>query len=162
MDFSVIIPACNEAENLKILLPRLRNALRAIDHEIVIVDNASTDTSKEVLEELQKEIPEIVIEHEPTLGYGRAVNQEKSEDLVEMYRRFREGGFDVYKAIRKNRMHDGLKRIIISKTYNLFFEIFFHTGVKDINASPKILKRGIYEKLAIESDDWFIDAEIVI
>ena len=68
----------------------------------------------------------------------------------------------MYKAIRKNRTHDGLKRIIISKMYNLFFEIFFHTGVKDINASPKILKRGIYEKLAIESDDWFIDAEIVI
>jgi hypothetical protein len=34
--------------------------------------------------------------------------------------------------------------------------------VRDINAKPKILTRAAFEKLTLESTDWFIDAEILI
>ena len=180
MKFSVVIPAHNESENLNVLLPRLKTALGSLDCQILVVDNASTDDSQEMLRAFKATMPELVIEKEPTLGYGRAViaglrsakgdaigiiradNQEKSEDLVLMYKLFSEGNFDLYKAVRKNRIHDGLTRIIISKIYNLLFRLFFRTRTRDINATPKIFTRELYEKLKLESNDWFIDAEIVI
>jgi dolichol-phosphate mannosyltransferase len=47
MDLSVVIPAYNELDNLGPLLAELRDALRPLgrDHEIVIVDDGSTDGS---------------------------------------------------------------------------------------------------------------------
>ncbi len=72
-DFSVVIPAHNESENLKILLPKLKNALSSLNCELVIVDNASTDDSRKVLEEFQKTAPNLVIVYEPKLGYGNAI-----------------------------------------------------------------------------------------
>ena len=180
MKFSIVIPAHNESENLKILLPQLKTALQSIEHEVVIVDNASTDDSGEILRAFQTKMPELIVVKEPTLGYGRAViaglknakgdvigiirsdNQEKPEDLVKMYEDFHNSGFDLYKAIRKHRIRDGLMRVIISKIYNLLFRFLFHTKIKDINACPKILKRELHEKLNIESNDSFIDSEIII
>jgi hypothetical protein len=34
--------------------------------------------------------------------------------------------------------------------------------VRDVNAKPKVLTRSAYERMTLRSDDWFIDAEIVI
>lgn len=42
---SVVIPAHNEAENLRVLLPELDNALQHISAEMVVVNNASTDAT---------------------------------------------------------------------------------------------------------------------
>jgi len=40
----------------------------------------------------------------------------------------------------------------------------FFPGIitKDINGKPKIFTRQAFEKLQLESNDWFIDAEIMI
>lgn len=178
--FSVIIPAHNEAENLKILLPRLQKALQGILHQLVVVDNASNDNTQEIVAGLKNQIPEIAIVREPTLGYGRAVltglknadgevigiiradNQEKPEDLAVMYSRFQREGWDFCKAIRKSRKNDGFRRIIISQIYNFLFKTFFGLRSKDINATPKIFTREVYENFKLESKDWFIDAEMVI
>ena len=40
--------------------------------------------------------------------------------------------------------------------------LFPGLAVRDVNAKPKILTRSAYERLALRSDDWFIDAEILI
>jgi glycosyltransferase involved in cell wall biosynthesis len=179
-EFSVIVPAHNEAENLKILLPKIQKILNGLDYELIVVDNVSTDATRRVLEEFKLSIPRLSIALEPTLGYGRAVlaglriasgeylgiirsdNQEKPEDLLEMYRDCRRQKFHFYKAIRKSRLNDGLKRIIISRIYNFLFRVLFNIKTKDINAAPKIFSREFYQAANLESSDWFIDAEMVI
>jgi hypothetical protein len=35
-------------------------------------------------------------------------------------------------------------------------------NARDVNAKPKILTRAAYESLDLVSDDWFLDAEIMI
>jgi dolichol-phosphate mannosyltransferase len=62
-ELSVVIPTFNECENLKILIPRVQEVFRAndIDGEIVVVDDNSTDGSKEVLEELARRYPNLVV-----------------------------------------------------------------------------------------------------
>lgn len=180
--FSVVIPAYNESENLLILLPRLESALSVLheEYEMIVVDNASTDRTPEVLREFQKIMPNLRVVSEPTLGYGRAVlagltaargsyigiiradNQEKSEDLLKMFLTAREGHYDFYKAIRMHRRNDGMKRIIISFFYNKLFRFLFNVRSRDLNATPKVFTRAFYERAHLESKDWFIDAEMVI
>jgi glycosyltransferase involved in cell wall biosynthesis len=180
--FSVVVPAYNESENLVILLPRLNSALAAMheEYEIMLVDNASTDSTPQVVAQFQETMPQFRYVSEPTLGYGRAVlagliascgsyigiiradNQEKSEDLVRMFEATRAGQYAFYKAIRMHRRNDGVKRIIISFFFNTMFRLLFSMRSRDLNATPKVMTRAFYEKVQLESKDWFIDAEMVI
>ena len=136
--FSIVIPGYNEADNLKTLLPQVSEVFREVEHEIIVVNNASTDNTEEVVADIDKRYPKVRGIKEPTLGYGRAIlkglketkggaigiiradNQEKPEDFLKMYKLYQEGNFDFYKAKRKTRQDVGLIRIIIS-----FMEIFF-------------------------------------
>jgi len=47
---SVIVPVFNEEENISILQSELRKTLRELDHEIVFVDDGSTDHTPERIE----------------------------------------------------------------------------------------------------------------
>lgn len=56
---SLILPTFNEAENLPVLLPKLEDALRAIPHEIIIVDDDSPDGTSRVAQELAEKINDL-------------------------------------------------------------------------------------------------------
>jgi dolichol-phosphate mannosyltransferase len=47
---SVVVPVFNEEENMSILQSELRSALKGLDHEIVFVDDGSTDRSAEKID----------------------------------------------------------------------------------------------------------------
>ncbi len=58
---------------------------------------------------------------------------------------------------------DGPVRFALSFAYNGLFRLLFPASrYFDINSKPKFFRRSAYEKLAIESTDWFADAEIMI
>lgn len=83
-------------------------------------------------------------------------------DVIRMFHAMRDTNADVMKG-RRTLRHDGPYRRIISLTYNLIFRLMFRTrGLWDINGKPKGLRRSAYEQLELDSDDWFIDAEIVL
>ena len=64
--------------------------------------------------------------------------------------------------MRKNRK-DGLDRKFISMVFNAVMHLLFPGIVSnDINGKPKIFTRYAYSKMKLESNDWFIDAEIMI
>lgn len=180
--YSVVVPAHNESENLAVLIPRLERALSTLpgSYEILIVDNASTDGTEGTIKALAARMPQLRLVKEPTLGYGRAViagleaahgayigiiradNQEKSEDIVRMFEALEREGASLYKAIRKNRTGDGLKRLIVSRIYNQLFKLLFNLKSRDLNATPKVFTREFLEAARLRSTDWFIDAEMVI
>lgn len=88
--------------------------------------------------------------------------QNPVEDLVKMYQRMKETGADVMKGRRIARF-DGPYRRTVSGVFNGLFLLLFRThGLWDINGKPKGLTRRAYEQLHLHSDDWFIDAEIVL
>jgi len=73
---SVVIPAHNEEGCLAPTVEHLHAALaaRGIPHEIVVVDDGSTDRTWPILQKLQATIPEIVaVQNKGPHGYGRAV-----------------------------------------------------------------------------------------
>ena len=84
------------------------------------------------------------------------------EDIVKVYKKITDEGLDLvttYRVIRQ----DGMARKIISSVYNLVFSLLFPgINVRDVNSKPKIFKKETYDKMHLTSDDWFLDAEIVI
>jgi len=70
--------------------------------------------------------------------------------------------YDLVKTFREKR-NDGIYRKFISRIYNLIFSILFsNLNSRDINSKPKIISRKAYSMMNLTSDDWFIDAEIMI
>ena len=55
-------------------------------------------------------------------------------------------------------------RNIVSTFYNILFRILFpkYSGHRDVNSKPKIMTREVYEKMELYSNDWFMDAELVL
>jgi len=84
------------------------------------------------------------------------------EDLATVYKKLINNDYDLVKTFRTTR-EDGISRKIISGAFNVLFRLLFPSiESKDINSKPKIFSRANYEKLDLRSNDWFIDAEIMI
>lgn len=74
--FSIVIPARDEEEALPATIEHLHVELNinSVPHEIIVVDDVSSDNTWEVLEELQKRIPVLrPIKNEGENGFGRAI-----------------------------------------------------------------------------------------
>jgi len=88
--------------------------------------------------------------------------QMPSSDVIRVYQLMKTNGLDLAKTFRKKR-DDGSYRRLVSVGYNILFKLLF-PGINswDINSKPKIMTREFYEKVHLESNGWFIDAEIMI
>jgi len=181
VQLSIIVPAHNESENLKRLIPELVETLSVFKdgYEIVVVDNASTDATKETLDALRQRFPSVRSVFEPKMGFGRALltglregvgevlgyihadNQMSPREIVRIYEKLKADDLAVCKARRMNR-NDGAWRFVISKTYNLLFRIMFKVSLQDINGSPKLFTKKFFDEAKLSSLDWFIDPEILI
>src|SRR4051812_11971688 len=73
---TIVIPARNEEDCIASTVEHLHLELRLrkIPHEIVVVDDASTDRTWDVLQELTSHIPELMPLRNPgPHGFGRAI-----------------------------------------------------------------------------------------
>jgi dolichol-phosphate mannosyltransferase len=115
LKLSVLIPAHNEAENIVSGLNHLHKVLRkeGIDHEILVVNDHSTDNTEAVLKREQENIPELrYVNNTMPRGFGYALRfgldkftgdcvaivmadeSDSPEDLVVFYRTMVEGNYD--------------------------------------------------------------------
>jgi dolichol-phosphate mannosyltransferase len=91
MMVSVVIPAHDEAESIAGTVRDLNTVLleAGIDHEILVVNDHSTDATGQVLAQLGVVVPQLrVIENQGKPGYGLAVRaglQEYTGDAVAIY-----------------------------------------------------------------------------
>lgn len=83
------------------------------------------------------------------------------ESVVACLLKAKTQNLDLTKTYRVRR-DDGFHRRLISVVYNLLFKLLFGLQIRDVNSKPKVIRRSKYEQLHLESDDWFVDAEIMI
>lgn len=180
---SLAIPLYNEESNInKVIIPVLSELEKGkVNYELILVDNGSHDKTGQLIRELAERNNKLkIVRIEVNQGYGYGIlkaleeasgkyvgficgdGQVEPSDIVRVYHKLISDDLDLCKASRVIRQ-DGLQRKIISFFYNLFFSLLFVSiKSKDINATPKIMKREVYEKLNLKSRDWFIDAEVMI
>jgi len=154
------------------------------DYELILVGNylpGSGDSTPLIVREIARESANIVAVAKPKAGMmgwdlrsGLAAATGKNiavidgdeqmpiEDIIRVYEVLKKENADLVKTFRITR-GDGVWRKFISWVYNILFKLLF-PGLKarDVNSKPKILTRTAYEKLKLEADDWFVDAEIMI
>ena len=84
------------------------------------------------------------------------------EDVIDVYKKLKDEGLDLVKTFRTQR-GDGFYRKMISVAYNIIFNVLFpRLNCRDINSKPKIMTREVYNRMELNSNGWFIDAEIMI
>lgn len=185
-EVSVVVLCYRAGNSIGVVVTPLYAQLRAlgVPFELVLVANfwpGQNDPTPAVVEEFACSRPEVrVLSHEKqgAMGWDMRAGlaaargkyivvmdgdaQNPVDDAVRIYRLMKENGADVMKGRRVLRQ-DGSYRLFISLVYNVLFLLLFRTfGLWDINGKPKALTREAYSRMDLTSDDWFIDAEIVL
>lgn len=71
---SVVVPVCNEAENVEPLAREIDAALTDRDYEMIFVDDGSTDDTAQILSNLKQSLPRLrVLRHSFRSGQSAAV-----------------------------------------------------------------------------------------
>src|SRR5204862_7796606 len=74
VEFSVVVPVCNEAENVEPLAREIHAALETRSYEMIFVDDGSTDATAANLARLKSEFPTLrVLRHSFRSGQSAAV-----------------------------------------------------------------------------------------
>jgi len=185
-ELSVVVLGYRSGESLRGFAATVVEALSGFDAswEIVMVANfwpGSGDATPEVARSLAADDPRlrtVAAAKRGGMGWdmrsgfdaarGRFVavidgdGQMPGRDVVRVFDAVRESGADLGKTYRVRR-DDGVLRKVLSTGYNAVFRVLF-PGLRahDVNSKPKLLRREVLERMALESDDWFVDAEILI
>jgi len=183
VSISVVFPMWNEADFIHRAVAAARQTLQEIpgEHEIVIVDDASTDQTGVLADALAREDSRIKVVHNTrnlklggTLraGYAAASKElilytdaDLPFDLQELPRAVRLLQYqqaDVLSAYRFDRTLEGPLRSIYTFFYTLLIRSLFELPVKDVNFSFKLFRRALLERFPLKSDGSFIDAEFLI
>jgi glycosyltransferase involved in cell wall biosynthesis len=180
---SLIVPCYNEGDVLEHTIPGLFDALQTAvpECELILVDNGSTDDTADVIDGLCKRDSRIRSVTVPeNLGYGlgvltgyEAANGDcvghipadgpvAPEDVARLALRAMSAGPGSFlSAVRMNRQDTTIRRFV-SGAYNRVFRILFGTLTDDINGTPKFADRGDLARMALQSRDYFLEAEMMI
>lgn len=181
---SLAVPCYNEEESLRNTSVRLVQAFRdrGLELELVLVDNGSSDRTGAIIDELVAEgfpvVKEVVAVNQ---GYGYGVlrglarcrgrfagficadGQVEAQDVAKLYEILLNAKSPKLVKVRRRFRMDGFKRKIVSIAYNGFANVLFGgLGTIDINGNPKLFPRVYYERMNLNSRDWFLDAEVMI
>src|SRR5438093_3085507 len=180
---SLVIPMFNEEENIGHAVDAAVEALMKYtdDYEVIIVDDASTDSSPMLVARRMAGNPRIrVIRHEKNRKLGGALKTgfaATTKDLVlymdadlpfdpdvlgRAIRAMQVTGADVIAGYRHDRTIEGPRRAIYSYVYNALIGVLFGWPHRDINFSFKLLKREVLEAIALKSEGSLIDAELIV
>lgn len=180
---SFVIPMFNEEENIEHAIDAAVETLEkyASDYEIIIVDDASTDTSPSIVTRRAAMNPRIrMIRHPKNRKLGGTLRSgfaAASKDLVlymdadlpfdpdvlgRAIRALEVTGADVIAGYRHDRTIEGPKRAIYSYVYNALIGVLFGWPHRDINFSFKLMKREVLRAIELRSEGSLIDAELIV
>jgi dolichol-phosphate mannosyltransferase len=181
---SIVIPTVNEEGNIRKLIPRIEEVLKAnrISGQIIVVDDQSEDGTPDAARKLAGEYGNIeVIIRERRDGLGNALKRgvdESSYDYVvfmdadlshdpEEIPKFMEAlrEYDVVVGSRylsKSRMSRSYVRKVISGAYNMVSKTILGIRVSEITSGYRAFKRDVFKSLKMSSNGPEIHAELVV
>lgn len=157
-DVSVVIPAHNEAENLPILIEEIARALdgTGLSYEIVVIDDASSDATQQVLDRLSRQFSSLVC-HRMARQSGQSAalsagfDTAAGEVVVTLDADLQNDPADIPRLLRELEDHDcaiGWRRdrkdpfskLIISKVANFVRNWMTGETVKDTGCGLKVFR----------------------
>ena len=166
---SVVIPARDEQGCIASTVGHLHVELRLhnVPHEIVVVDDGSSDKTWEILTELHRKLPELrPVQNASQHGFGRAVAQGLDEmkgdavvimmadesddcrDVVRYWQMLNEG----YECVFGSRFMKGggvidypRVKLILNRVANLFLKILFNIRLNDTTNAFKAYRKTVID-----------------
>ena len=166
---SIIIPARDEAENLPACIRGINRELEKhkVTHEILVIDDGSTDSTQSVLTEIGREIPELVsLSNDGENGFGRAVRlglrefsgdavaimmadlSDSPQDLLRYWQKLQEGHECVFgsRFMPGGQVIDYPKaKLLANRIVNTAIRYAFKIPCNDITNAFKIYRREVIE-----------------
>ncbi|MGB5179954.1 MAG: glycosyltransferase family 2 protein, partial [Gammaproteobacteria bacterium] len=156
-NISIILPAKNEAESLRYLLPELRRAFP--DEEIIVVDDGSTDTTIAICK--QNDVR--VISHVYSMGNGAAIKtgarnatgnilvfmdadgQHTPDDILRLVDKIN-AGYDMVVGARQVDSHASITRRIGNTIYNKLASWMTGYPVEDLTSGFRAARARHFKK----------------
>ena len=177
---SVFFPAYNDGGTIgSMVIAAVATAKKlTADYEIIVVNDGSTDSTRDVLEELEQLYPSLrVIHHPRNGGYGAALRTgfaSATKDVIfytdgdaqydprEMTRLWERLTPEVdfvngYKISRSDPLH----RIIIGRLYHYLVKTLFGLRLRDVDCDFRLMRRRIFDQITLEKNSGVICLELM-
>jgi glycosyltransferase involved in cell wall biosynthesis len=177
---SFVFPMYNEIDNIGKTIDEatIVGKRMASDLEIIVVDDASSDGSGELVDLIALDNPHLLVFHHSKnrklggalrTGFGHATKSWvlyvdsdlpiRMEDALAAVPLTDQA--DMVIGYRLNRC-EGLKREVMSWCYNRLIRLMFGLKVRDVNFAFKLFRREVMRHVHLESEGSFIDAELLL
>lgn len=180
---SIVIPCHNEEMNIQPLVTALRDLFGEYIREIILVDDNSQDSSKEVIQRLADEDPTVKpVFRSPPNGVGRAIAdgfkvatgdyilsmdcdfQHLLPQVRDLFDAAANGNYDVIIGSRFSRhsvlLNYPFKKILANRGFHLLARILFLRRFRDLTNNLKLMRREVVEKLQLTQPGFAVNAEI--
>lgn len=184
---SFVFPAWNEAEMLDQTVlaaieagQALVSASEVTDYEIVLVDDGSSDSTPQLVDELASQHESVVaVHHAHNRGLGASVRSgfdAATGDIVlytdadlpfdlllldKAFRLLRIYDADIVSMYRFDRTSEGPKRYWFSHVYNWLVRYSLGVKLRDVNFAGKLIRRDVLDHVDLRSEGSFIDVELM-
>ena len=181
MNLSFVYPIYNELDNLPRLLPETQRIAEGLasDYEVVLVDDGSSDGSGPLIDQLAAEYPNVrAVHHGRNRGLGAAIitgfRNATRELVLYMDSDFPVGAEEANALLRELSPEvdmligcrlgraEGVRREVMSWTYNRMIRWGFGLHVRDVNFAFKLIRRSLLQQMRLRSEGSFIDAELLL
>ena len=148
------------------------------DYEILVVDDGSSDHSRDLLEELKKKFPKLrTVFHEKNRGYGGALISGFTNATKELIF-YTDGDFqydvtelkllvplmtdevDIVNGYKIDRS-DPVYRKWIGRIYHHFMKFMFGFKIRDVDCDFRLIRRELFDKVRLEYHSGVICVEMI-
>ncbi len=180
MKLSVIMPVYNERRTISLILEKVRAV--NIDKEIIIVDGASFDGTRDILEQEEKR-DDVRVIYEPTRrGRGKALKEGLAvargdivifqdadleldpSDYPELIAPLDRGESDVVFGSRflSGRPHMTFLQYWGNRVLNITTNILYGTHLTDVETCYQVFRRGVLDRMSLVNNDFAFTVELAV
>jgi glycosyltransferase involved in cell wall biosynthesis len=164
---SVVIPVFNEAECIEKTHAETEAAFEGVPHEIIYVDDGSTDGTGRILEEISESSPSTrVVRFRRNFGKSAALGagfarsrfgvvatmdadlQDDPREIPRLINKLFAEDFDLVSGWKKNRK-DPLEKRLPSKLFNRTTQLLTGVKLNDFNCGLKVYRREVTEEVTL-------------
>jgi len=178
-NLTIIIPAFNEADSLRILMPELLEFCVQYDFRLIIVNDGSTDDTRHVLEQYLNSPCFSMATHKVNRGYGGAVKsgisrtdtkyfitidadgQHDLNDVVALHKAIIENDADMIIGNRNAHPEASIYRGIGKTLIRWFAKFLLPIDINDLNSGIRICNTELARRYSKLCPDHFAFSDII-